>query len=758
MKTTFFLIGLSLLIQTGVYAQWTNIDEPLHRRGSRVQYYYTGDDVIANTGLSIFRFNQSGNDWEYAGDNLFNQYPYRYFDNHFVWENQLFCSVDMHLMKYDADNNTWIEQEYTLPELMPEAYLIQTFSSTDEFVYIVLQYQESGINYFTIYYTTDFVTWNEGLTQEDVGLAYFRFRMNNHYIAWANENNDVLYSDDGETLDTLHFGSVPKRPAPDQWMEYLQGESIGDYIFYKGTDDRMYRYSISGDVWDTIQNNFLQPTFVIDFTVAQGLLICSTINGPNLIALGSNDGGQSFFPISGNMGPLPILSDLCYVGNNQYWLTSMLSDVLYSGNSGVDINIRNEGFTAGMNYIVPFDNKLYTFITGYGVSKADPENLEFEYDNEGTEPFIGILASDGLYSTGPRLYYSLIEDISNGAMGIYYKDDEASEWTRIDAISDLVGVRFLGSDNAGNLYLFLRISQSKDVITRYYRLSPELVLTELLNIPGAATGTGTPYNIIAGGANDLYYFYTNDEMTDKLYRSLDSGETWIELNMGYPNYTFVFDFRKIDGSFANVASLVNDAGELVFILRTKFGVPVTYENILLKYNLSDDMFTQLDASGFPQDMLYACSLGKSDGFIPYCVATNFGFFYSDSDLDNWMPDSFEHGYRTGMVPNGIVDLGNRIIVSTLCHGIWYSDFYNSIVQEGINNVGVFPNPAQKTISVMGLNAGDKVIVYNTQGVELMQFTAGTSSQSVNVESFEQGMYFIKVNHNNVERIMRFIKE
>ncbi|HOE04372.1 MAG TPA: T9SS type A sorting domain-containing protein [Bacteroidales bacterium] len=744
MKTTLITLALCLFIQAFAFSQntWSQVNDPAFWRGSPVELINANNQVFANVGLAIYRFNTSEQVWEYAGANLIDNNPYQYFENYFVWENTLYVKTHDGLMRYNQETNAWNQQAYALPDDLPAGYNIFQLGATSNFVYAIVNFSEQSQNYSQLYISVDFETWNPGLVIDDFGLQYWRISFNNDYIAWASEDNYVLLSTDGIDADTLEFGTVPLREGPDEWAEFMVGEKTGDYVFYRAPDTKLYRYSISEDCWDTISNNFSVPTNMIDMTADDGLMVITAIGGTGLVVIGSNDGGESYFPMTGQFGPLPFISGMCRQSGTNYWFTTMTSDILFSQNSGAQVGFKNENFNAGLNYVVGFDNMIFSFIPGYGVSKASPDNMIFATDNNGTTPFLGMLASDNMMATGSRLYYSLIEDITNGAMGLYYKNNQEDAWAKVNVLNNLVGLRFLGYDASGNLYIIATQTQGKASVDNFYRVTPELTLIEMnANFPGFADGTA--YQIVGGESGELYFFFVDNSSVAKIYRSDNLGQNWTDLNLNsnFANYTFVENLKKL-GQQSEALVAFDDDGNLTVFMRTIFGLPLNYENIIVKYNPGEGSFSLINGTGLTQEMLYAASLGYFTMQEQHALLfTPFGIFSSLMSLDNWYSnfDSGE-GFRPGMVPNAALLFENKAVVSTLCHGIWTTDYSLSNETISTNDLTIYPNPARNYVYVRGTSEGEAYTITDISGKTIMSGYFTDSETRISFDKLIPGLY------------------
>jgi hypothetical protein len=86
--------------------------------------------------------------------------------------------------------------------------------------------------------------------------------------------------------------------------------------------------------------------------------------------------------------------------------------------------------------------------------------------------------------------------------------------------------------------------------------------------------------------------------------------------------------------------------------------------------------------------------------------------------------------------------------------VWHS---NLATNDFINlNVSVYPNPAQKTITISGLNEKATIEIYNSIGQKVLK-TSFTGETKFDID-FESGIYFAKINSGNKAVVKKIIVE
>jgi hypothetical protein len=145
------------------------------------------------------------------------------------------------------------------------------------------------------------------------------------------------------------------------------------------------------------------------------------------------------------------------------------------------------------------------------------------------------------------------------------------------------------------------------------------------------------------------------------------------------------------------------------------------------------------------------------------VGMNYGIFYIDSNITNWLPYS-------NNIPNvrinelEINNLQDKIYAGSYGRGLWSSDVQDSNL--GVNsvfasdNVQVYPNPATTEINVSLISPSEiDIRVFDLSG-KLLVYEANKiveNTYSVDVSLLTSGIYFLRINSENGEVTKKFIK-
>ena len=83
----------------------------------------------------------------------------------------------------------------------------------------------------------------------------------------------------------------------------------------------------------------------------------------------------------------------------------------------------------------------------------------------------------------------------------------------------------------------------------------------------------------------------------------------------------------------------------------------------------------------------------------------------------------------------------------------------SVVQD--INWEIYPNPTKNTIIIEGISDGNtKIILQDNIGKKIFERTvskSGFNSETINLEQFERGVYFIKISNSREEIIKKVVK-
>lgn len=241
-----------------------------------------------------------------------------------------------------------------------------------------------------------------------------------------------------------------------------------------------------------------------------------------------------------------------------------------------------------------------------------------------------------------------------------------------------------------------------------------------LNTPPLNGVWTTPFVIDPNVNTTLYVGY------DELYKSTNSGGTWaaisniaigdldfIEVAPSNSNYIYVSSgstlYRTTDGgsTWTDISAGLGGANINRIAVHSsnpgKVAVAVSGSRIYTSVN-GGSAWTN-STGNFPP-VVARCLVYQNDASEGIYVGTNFGVYYKDNTMSNWMP------YDTGLPLVGVNELeiyyaGSKLRAATYGRGVWECDLYSAA--------------AQPPIALFG---SDKTVVCPGQTVSFVDQTAG----------------------------------
>jgi len=68
--------------------------------------------------------------------------------------------------------------------------------------------------------------------------------------------------------------------------------------------------------------------------------------------------------------------------------------------------------------------------------------------------------------------------------------------------------------------------------------------------------------------------------------------------------------------------------------------------------------------------------------------------------------------------------------------------------------GVYPNPSIGIINISGIKNGDQIIIFDLSGKQVYREIANENTMCLNITTLDVGIYLLKVNGNNSQRIIK----
>lgn len=84
----------------------------------------------------------------------------------------------------------------------------------------------------------------------------------------------------------------------------------------------------------------------------------------------------------------------------------------------------------------------------------------------------------------------------------------------------------------------------------------------------------------------------------------------------------------------------------------------------------------------------------------------------------------------------------------------FEDEQNNVHNVNLNQINLFPNPASKHISILGIEKGTSIHIYDISG--RLRLTERFDSETINIETLEAGMYLVKIHAKGNIQTQRLI--
>ncbi|WP_339625132.1 T9SS type A sorting domain-containing protein [uncultured Winogradskyella sp.] len=269
---------------------------------------------------------------------------------------------------------------------------------------------------------------------------------------------------------------------------------------------------------------------------------------------------------------------------------------------------------------------------------------------------------------------------------------------------------------------------------------------------------------------------------DEVYKSLNGGSTWTSISQNFGSNIDHFKiaptnnqimYLAINGAFwfttnggaSWVQSGLNLNGGNINEIAvhptdpSKLAIATTNNQ---KVYVSTDNGTSWNSILWDLPNFSAQALAWQDnGEDGLYVGMNYGIYYTDNILGNtWT--SFNNGLPNVRINElEINNADGKLYAATYGRGLWRSNIFNalSVDEVKLENFLLYPNPATNQVNLKWNKSEDVSIrIYNTLG-KLMFYGKKVNllnEFSIDVSSFEAGMYFVKINSTNGEITKKLI--
>ena len=115
--------------------------------------------------------------------------------------------------------------------------------------------------------------------------------------------------------------------------------------------------------------------------------------------------------------------------------------------------------------------------------------------------------------------------------------------------------------------------------------------------------------------------------------------------------------------------------------------------------------------------------------------------------------------------SGTVSLGFKFLSTNSGSATWEIDnilitgtMSNSVQDEDLVNLSVYPNPSNGIYQIVNSNSQNfEITVFNILGKQIMETIEASNSHTLNIQDFDNGVYFLQIMTNNQKKIVSVIK-
>lgn len=543
------------------------------------------------------------------------------------------------------------------------------------------------------------------------------------------------------------------------WTRIKSGLEMGGYpVFAVNQQNEIYVWvsanfgifkSIdNGDNWIELNRGYSGLFYdindmIFDFS---DNLYAATDNGVFL----SNDDTDTWIEVSNGLPGYASVNNLCIDANNVFYAGCWSSGVFYSTDMGNNWIELNTGLDNNSIYVLSINENrnLFAGTSRNGVYRRRNFNDQWQQKTIGiTNTYITGLASqnDSIYA---GTYYG----------SIYLSHDKGENWKEIYKAPDNLGsINDIMVSNLGHIFISREhrgIWRSEDGGNNWIDCNNGISNTWIKCFGENSQGNifiGTEHGGVLRSENNgdawtlLYGSQRINSLiinhhdhifigTNRVYRSIDNGQTWIEKNYGFREYYEIYDFA-IDSKGVILAATSGDG--------------------IYRSSNNGENWESVAYSNYWQ---YFTSIIIDHNDYIFASLENGGVIYSTDGGNSWAP------INSGLKSNEIYALtfssDNYIYAGTKNFGVFCSSFPSfSIMPPNSFNLGLnYPNPFNSTTTIpINANSTNEVTlsIYNILGQEIKMLFRGTLKGGTNLFKWDgtnsageispSGLYIYKLN-------------
>ena len=246
---------------------------------------------------------------------------------------------------------------------------------------------------------------------------------------------------------------------------------------------------------------------------------------------------------------------------------------------------------------------------------------------------------------------------------------------------------------------------------------------------------GASVRTIALAAQDEDYIYSAS--LNKIRRTKDAGNTWVDIKQGLPNFNFsdiTVDYFDEDHLFVTFSEF--QANHKV------------YESFD-----GGDSWTNITGNGLP-NLPVNCIVHQKQANGDIYIGTDVGVYHKDNTMSDWVP------YMNNL-PNVVVTEleinynTQKIVAATFGRGVWESNLNtNSTYVNNISeDIQIYPNPSEGFITIQGLYGNSCMVnIYNMTGKKV--YSTENYSNKISLKDLAKGCYAIEITQDQLEPVIK----
>ena len=229
---------------------------------------------------------------------------------------------------------------------------------------------------------------------------------------------------------------------------------------------------------------------------------------------------------------------------------------------------------------------------------------------------------------------------------------------------------------------------------------------------------------------------------------------WFSTDSGLLKYNDTTWVRYANNGLIYAHNIALDTMENKWVGTTLNGV-TTYNGITFTTYISS-------SSGLPDD--YVTAIGVDNNNNKWFGTQNFGPGIASGvtrfDGTNWTTYTTSDGLADNIIRSIYADKQGNMWFGTITSGVSKFNPIVGINEIGKENINVFPNPATNSITFnTGMYKDFNVTIFNAIGQTVLQKQLATSNTTLNIQSFQQGMYYYTLISDKGKVISgKFVKE